>query len=54
MWYAGSENGISRCSLYGHNFTHAGVMANMACCIGGGGEKSPTSASLYTPLPSPA
>ncbi len=51
MWYAGSENGATRFSLYGNNFAHAGLMANMACCVCGGGEKSPMSSTSTTQKP---
>jgi hypothetical protein len=33
MWYAGSVNGVTRCSKYGNDFAHAGLTANMACCV---------------------
>ncbi len=51
MWYAGSENGATRCSLYGNNFAHAGLTANMACCVCGGGEKSPMLSTPTTRKP---
>ena len=33
MWYAGTDSGASRCSEDGNRFTHAGLTANMACCV---------------------
>ncbi len=42
MWYAGSENGVTRCSKYGNLYAHARLTANMACCVCGGGSRKPT------------
>ncbi len=51
IWYAGNENGVIRCSLFGSTYAHAGLMANMACCIRGGGKKSPMTSAPTTQKP---
>ncbi|KAL3812191.1 LOW QUALITY PROTEIN: hypothetical protein ACHAXA_011877 [Cyclostephanos tholiformis] len=51
MWYAGSENGATRCSLYGNDYAHAGLTAKMACCICGGGQKSSITSAPTTRKP---
>ncbi len=58
MWYAGSDDGVPRCSEHGNDYAHAGVTANMACCVCGGGEKSsitskPTTRKPTTRKPTP-
>ena len=37
MWYAEMEDGATRCTLYGGNYANAGLTANLACCVCGGG-----------------
>lgn len=51
MWYAGSKNGVSRCSAQGNSFPHAGMRANEACCVCGGGVKSPNTIAPTTRNP---
>ena len=51
MWYAGSDDGVSRCSAYGSNYAHAGVTANVACCVCGGGNKSSITSAPTTQKP---
>jgi hypothetical protein len=48
MWYAGTDNGASRCSEDGNRFTHAGLTANMACCVCR--TSSPTSRPTLSPV----
>jgi hypothetical protein len=49
MWYSGTKDGGSRCSMYGNAYAHAGLTANMACCVCGGGNRSNTSKPTSKP-----
>ncbi len=53
MWNAGSKDGATRCSFYedNDNYVHMGVTTNMACCVCGGGEKSPMTSAPTTRKP---